>query len=152
LDNDIFKSPGIFFLFYRGELIYIGFTNNHENLIAERVIRQIATITLRDHRLQFTKAALETLLNAPMFESYFILPKPIIANTDFVTSVNRVLFASNHWDEFKNFNNETLSRFEMEWYPNPNLGVCRSISDLCDSLKNRYKPRCNQEYRKPDLV
>ncbi len=151
LDNEIFNSPGIFFLFYRGELIYIGFTNNNQNVIGERVIRQIATITMRDYRLQFTNAALDALINDPVFDSYFNVPKPIVANTDFVTSVNRVNFASSHWDEFKNFNNETLSRFEMEWYPNPKVIGCISIEEISQQLIEYYKPRCNKEYCKPIL-
>jgi hypothetical protein len=146
-----FNNPGIFFLYYRGELIYIGYTNNHENVIAERVVRQLATITLRDHRIQFTAASLNGLSTNDIFDTYFNFPEPIVANRDFVTSVNRVTYAAQHWDEFKNFNSETLSRFEIEWYPNPDLRGCNSIEELCKTLKDQYKPRCNQEYNRPNL-
>jgi hypothetical protein len=146
---DEFKTPGIFFLYYRGELIYIGLTNNNQDVIAERVVRQLATITLRDHRIQFTQAALDELHSSEISNTYFNLPEPVVANIDFVTSVNRVKYAAHHWDEFKNFNSETLSRFEMEWYPNPDLKGCNSIEELCQQLKDLYRPRCNQEYRRP---
>jgi hypothetical protein len=146
-----FLQPGIFFLFFRGELIYIGYSENHQNIVAERVVRQISTITLRDHRLQFTKTALGALSNLSVFNSYFILPKPIVANADYVTSVNRAHFASSHWDEFKDFNNETLSRFEIEWYPNPELNNYSSIEDLSIVLINKHNPRCNRQYVKPIL-
>jgi len=149
--DDVFKNPGIFYLFFRGELIYIGYSNNHQNIITERVVRQLATITLRDFRLNFTPAALKSLISQNEMITYFRKPKPRVQNSDFVTSVNRVLFASNHWDEFKNLNNQTLKLFELHWYPNPDLGVNSSISDLCDSLKNIYRPRCNREYVKPTM-
>jgi hypothetical protein len=147
-----YKKPGIFFLFYRGELIYIGYTDNNQDVIAERVVRQLATITLRDHRIQFTSAAINALRGNEIFNTYFNLPAPVIANKDFVTSVNRVKYAAQHWDEFKNFNAETLSRFEMEWYPNPDLKGHGSVEELCQQLKDHYKPRCNQEYRQPNLI
>ena len=150
--TDTFRNPGIFFLFYRGELIYIGFTNNHQDVITERVVRQLATITLRDHRIQFTSAAINALRGNEIFNTYFNLPEPVVANVDFVTSVNRVKYAAQHWDEFKNFNSETLSRFEMEWYPNPDLKGHGSVEELCQQLKNHYKPRCNEEYGRPKLV
>ena len=121
-------------------------------MITERVVRQLATITLRDHRIQFTSAAINTLRGNEIFNTYFNLPEPVVANVDFVTSVNRVKYAAQHWDEFKNFNSETLSRFEMEWYPNPDLKGCNSIESLCQQLKNHYKPRCNEEYGRPKLV
>jgi hypothetical protein len=146
-----FKQPGIFFLFYRGELIYIGYTNNKQHVIRERIVRQIATITLRDHRVIFTEAALEELQKNEELNTYFNLPAPEIGTRDFVTSVNRVAFAAYHWDEFKNFNSDTLNRFEFEWYPNPKLGIHQDIVALCNELKNKYKPRCNQEYKYPHL-
>ena len=146
-----YKKPGIFFLFYRGELIYIGYTGNNQDVIAERIVRQLATITLRDHRIQFTSAAINALRGNDIINTYFNLPEPVVASVDFVTSVNRVKYAAQHWDEFKNFNSETLSRFEMEWYPNPDLKGCNSIEALCQQLKNHYKPRCNEEYGRPKL-
>ena len=149
---DEFRKAGIFFLFFRGELIYIGFTENDQDVIAERLVRQLATITLRDHRIQFTQAA-NNELNAKkeVFNTFFNLPAPIIDNKDFVTSVNRVAFASYHWDEFINLNDETLSRFEFKWYPNPSLGNHSHIESLCNDMKKKYKPRCNQEYRQPSI-
>jgi len=149
--GDEYRKAGIFFLFFLGELIYIGFTNNHQNVIQERVVRQLATITLRDHRIQFTSAALDVLANEPAFNTYFNLPAPVIANFDFVTSANRVAFASYHWDEFINLNDETLSRFEFKWYPNPSLGNHPNIEALCNEMKKKYKPKCNQEYKQPKL-
>jgi hypothetical protein len=147
--DDSFNNPGIFFLYYRKELIYIGFTNNNQDVISERVVRQIATITLRDHRIHFTPAALNCLIKNKTFDSYFNSTQQIVSNKDFVTSVNRVEYAAYHWDEFKNFNLESLSRFEIAWYPNPNLQGSNSINELCQQLKNHYKPRCNKEYTQP---
>jgi hypothetical protein len=146
-----YREPGIFFLHYRGELIYIGFTNNHQDVIAERVVRQLAAITLRDHRIQFTQAALDELRGKDVFNTYFNVPTTVVANVDFVTSVNRVKYAAHHWDEFKNLNKDVLGRFEFEWFPNPMLRTHPDIKALCTALKNKYKPRCNQEYRKPSI-
>jgi hypothetical protein len=146
-----FENSGIFFLYYRGELIYIGYTQNYEHVIAERVVRQLATITLRDHRLQFSSAALAKLRESVISNTYFHQPEPAVANVDFVTSVNRINYAAHHWDEFKNFNTETLSRFEVDWHPNPDLKGCNSIEERCQQLKNQYKPRCNKEYGQPEL-
>jgi hypothetical protein len=149
--SDDFENPGIFFLYFRGELIYIGYTENEEHVIAERVVRQLATITLRDHRLQFTSAALDKLRTEAIFSTYFNLPEPNVGNLDYVTSVNRLAFASHHWDEFKNLSTETLARFELDWHPNPKLNGATSLAELCQELKNQYKPRCNREYNHPKL-
>lgn len=146
-----YATSGIFFLFYRGELIYIGYTNNKQNVIAERVVKQLATITLRDHRIQFSDSASNQLLKEASLKSYFHTPSPIIANEDFQTSVNRVKFAAQHWDEFKNFSEETLKRFDLKWFPNPNLGKFNTIQELSKSLKQTFNPRCNQEYRVPKI-
>lgn len=146
-----FNAPGIFFLYYRSELVYIGCTNNQQDVIAERIVRQLATITLRDYRIQFTSSALNVLNGNEIFDTYFNLPEPAVANVDFVTSGNRVNYAAYHWDEFKDFNSETLSRFEFDWYPNPDLKICNSIQELCQQLKNLYRPRCNQEYTMPKM-
>jgi hypothetical protein len=146
-----YREPGIFFLHYRGELIYIGFTNNDQHLIKERIVRQIATITLRDYRILFTDAAFKELGKKDEIKTYFTLTEPEIGTKDFVTSVNRVKYAAQHWDEFKNLNKDVLGRFEFEWFPNPVLGGHPDIKALCTSLKMKYKPRCNQEYRKPSI-
>ena len=151
-NDETYKNPGIFFLYYRGELIYIGFSNNYENIIAERVVRQLATITLRDHRIQFSQSAANVIGSDDVFTSYFVCPKLVIANIDFQTSKNRVEYAFQHWDEFKNFDATTLSRFELKWYPNPDLNGCASIEGRCQQLKNHFKPRCNKEYQSPSLV
>lgn len=147
-DED-YSTPGIFFLFYRGELIYIGFTNNQQNIISERVVKQLATLTLRDYRIQFSEIASKHLKEDATLKNYFQIPEPTIANIDFQTSLNRIIFASKHWDEFKNFNEETLKRFELTWFPNPNLGNFKNIQELAKSLKIRFNPRCNQEYKTP---
>jgi hypothetical protein len=146
-----FKQPGIFFLHYRGELIYIGFTNNNQDVIAERVVRQLATITLRDHRIQFSNIALSQLSHDPEFYSYFIFPVCTIANDDFQTSKNRVAFASHYWDEFKNFDNNTLARFTIDWFPSAKMKSSQSIDKYCHQLKLRYRPRCNKEYNEPSF-
>jgi hypothetical protein len=132
-------------------LIYIGFTNNDQHVISERILRQIATITLRDHRILFTDAACEELGKKDELKTYFTLPEPEIGTRDFVTSVNRVKYAAHHWDEFKNLNEDILVRFEFEWDPNPKLGNHPNIEALCTALKKKYKPRCNQEYKRPYL-
>jgi hypothetical protein len=150
IDQDSkFEKPGIFYLYFRGELIYIGFTNNNQHVIQQRIIRQIATITLRDHRIVFTKQAPKTLYGNQVLNTYFTSPKPVIGRKDFVTSVNRIAFAAYHWDEFKNLNKETLGRFEFEWHPNPKLGAKPNIEALCNELKKKFKPRCNKEYDRP---
>jgi hypothetical protein len=146
VDNPEFRQPGIFNLYYRGELIYIGFTNNKQDVIAERVVRQIATITLRDHRIQFSSTAAKIFKQEPVFNAHINITELVIANDDFQTSGNRVKYAAYHWDEFLNLNKATLDRFEFEWFPKPSLGKHPDIEALCNQLKNRYAPRCNREY------
>jgi 8-oxo-dGTP pyrophosphatase MutT (NUDIX family) len=97
----------------------------------------------------FTDAAFEELGKKVELKTYFTLPEPEIGTRDFVTSVNRVAFAAYHWDEFKNLNEDILGRFEFEWFPNPKLENHPNIEALCTALKKKYKPRCNQEYKRP---
>ena len=151
VDNPEFRQSGIFSLYHRGELIYIGFTNNKQDVIAERVVRQIATITLRDHRIQFSLSAAKNLKQEPVLNAHVNGTELVTGNDDFQTSVNRVSYAAYHWDEFTNLDKTILGRFEFEWFPNPSLGNYPDIEALCNELKKKFKPRCNREYRRPIL-
>lgn len=144
LIEDCFNNPGIYSILYKGELIYIGFSANNDDIRSTRWARQIATITLRGEKVLFSEDALDVLKNSQLW-SYFAHLKPTASNKDFQTSKNRMLFASFHWEEFLILNETTLKKFEFQWNPMPNINK-EEIEIKCKNLKVKFAPRCNQEY------
>lgn len=150
LNEDCFKNPGVYSILYKGELIYIGFSANHDDIRSTRWVRQLATITLRGEKVLFSEDALDVLKNSHLW-SYFTHLKPTASNKDFQTSKNRMLFASFHWEEFLILNETTLKKFEFQWNPMSNHSK-KEIEMICQNLKNKYTPRCNKEYNQFKLT
>jgi hypothetical protein len=144
-EENRFKCPGIFSILYKGEIIYIGYSENNDDIRSSRWVRQLATITLRGDKVVFSKEALEILQNSNILP-YINHLKPMVSNRDFQTSKNRVLFANYHWNEFVCLSEETLKHFEFQWFPIMKAKR-KEVKQKCENLKNQYTPRCNKEYK-----
>jgi hypothetical protein len=135
--KETFETPGIFFLTYREELIYIGHAEKQDAI--ERIKRQLETITLRGNHVGFNELSRETIEQSKILNSHFsssILEK----STGNITSEKRILFAENQWNDFSILDNSMLNRFKIYWFPsNENLSV------KCNELKDKLRPRCNSE-------
>jgi hypothetical protein len=135
-------GQGIYFLYYKEELIYIGYFNPSEknrDARLERMKKEMATITMRGLQVVFTQSssvAHQQSVNYPIFQGN-------ISDNGFQTSVNRVNFADTHWDAFKI--NDFLSEFTFYWFPEEkNLGNTKDeLEHLTNQLRKFYNPTCN---------
>ena len=141
-DYAIFKNPGIYSIHYLGELIYLGFSQNHNDIRKTRWVRQLATITLRGNNIQFSAKGYNALNKSELWPYYNHLNLHV-ENRDYQTSKNRVLFACYHKNEFLILDETVLKNFVFTWYPLPSDS---NIENKCKELKKQYKPRCNEEY------
>ena len=146
-DEIIFQNRGIFALYYREELIYIGYSNNTDDIRTTRFVRQLQSITFRGEFLQLNNACINlipTLVNISKdFKNNSVTPTGI----DYVTSVNRLKFAEAHWDEFSHLENGFLKFFKFEWFV---IEGDETLENIAKNLKQKYQPRCNQEYGLPN--
>jgi hypothetical protein len=146
-DEIIFQNRGIFALYYREELIYIGYSNNTDDVRTTRFVRQLQSITFRGECVQLNNACINiipSLVNISKdFKNNSVTPTGI----DYVTSVNRLKFAEAHWNEFSHLENGCLKFFKFEWFV---IEGDENLKDIANKLKQKYQPRCNQEYRIPN--
>jgi hypothetical protein len=137
-----FPGPGLYFLYFKDELVYIGFfypNGDERDARMERMKKEIATISMRGREVVFTQTASDShqqCVNYPIFQGE-------ISQNGFQTSVNRVNFADKNWDDFKT--NNFLCDFSFYWFPEEkNLERTRNeLADLTNQLRKFYKPTCN---------
>ena len=137
-----YQGPGIYFMYYKTELVYIGFFNpsqKNRDVRKERMLKEIATITMRSNQVVFSKNvfnAYQQCVNYPIFQGE-------IGDNGFQTSKNRVEFADINWSEFQQDN--FLKDFSFYWFKeDKNLGRTREeLLDLTNQLREFYKPTCN---------
>jgi hypothetical protein len=141
IPTDEFKGPGIFFLSCKGDLVYIGSfygSKSNNNVLALRVNKEIASISMRGKHVTFNQKALKALTNCQKFT--INNPKP---KGDFVTSPLRIEFACDNWDSFNN--DDFLNDFKLCWLPfsNKNNKTKKELIELTNQLKSFYCPLCN---------
>jgi hypothetical protein len=135
--NETLNQPGIFFMLYKGELIYIGYANREDAL--SRMKKQLEGITLRGKNVSFNEQCKSTVKNSETLKSFFSDSKLNRENST-QTSPKRILFAENHWQDFASLDECILKNFVFDWYP-----IKSDIENKCEELKTMLKPRCNQE-------
>jgi hypothetical protein len=135
--NETLNQPGIFFMLYKGELIYIGYAIQQEAL--DRMHRQLEGVSLRGSRVSFNDLAVATIRNSKTISPFFTNTM-LKRRNGFETSQKRILFAENHWQEFAFFDQSILKNFVFDWFP-----VELDVEEKCNELKAMLKPRCNQE-------
>jgi hypothetical protein len=135
--NQTLNQPGIFFMMYKGELIYIGYANREDAL--SRMKKQLEGITLRGKNVSFNEQCKSTVKNSETLKSFFS-DSQLNRENSTQTSPKRILFAENHWQDFAFLDEDILKNFVFNWYP-----IDCDIPRKCNALKAVLKPRCNQE-------
>ena len=137
-----FSGPGIYFLYNKDELIYIGFfypDGDERDARMERMKKEIATISMRGREVVFTQTAFDAhqqCVNYPIFQGE-------ISQNGFQTSVKRINFVDKNWNDFKT--NDFLKHFIFYWFPEEkNLERSREeLKKVTNQLRKFYKPTCN---------
>jgi hypothetical protein len=136
-----FTGPGIYFMYYKKELVYIGsfFCSTQNNDVREqRWKKELATITMRGIQVTMNDAS-----NIALDRSYNLSQIDRRPKGDFLTSKNRVEFADSNWDEFKHL--RFLSDFTFYWFrEDKNLNRTKKhLERVTKELRDFYKPTCN---------
>jgi hypothetical protein len=140
--SDRLNGPGIYFLYYKTELIYIGYYekgNGADDVRVQRWIKELATITMRGKQVVFSSAAAQEHQKCKSYPKF----KGKISDNGYQTSVNRVAFADANWQDFQN--EDFLKDFSFYWFPNEK-GTHPTNEELkltTNQLKTYYKPTCN---------
>lgn len=146
---------GLFYLFYKGELLYIGEGNNGRvsETPTKRIQKQLSTITLRGADVCFKEQGIDLILSIPELNSFVTadllnnLPKKS------QTSINRIHFAAEQWETFAFLENKGLEHFTLVIKDLKDLKVDASeLKTKCNTEKNKYLPRCNKEYNQIETI
>jgi hypothetical protein len=137
-----FQGPGIFFMHYKSELVYIGYffsEGDERDARKERMKKEIATISMRSSDVVFSQNAFnahQQCVSYPIFQGE-------ISDNGFQTSGKRVEFADKNWNVFKT--NDFLNDFDFYWFrEDKNLNRTREeLEKLTQELRKFYKPTCN---------
>jgi hypothetical protein len=140
--QDNFQGPGIYFMCYKNELVYIGsFYSSEKNndVRSQRWDKELATISMRGNQIKFNKAGIDALNN----QQAIVIQSPIILNGNFLTSVKRIEFASKNWSFFKQ--DDFLKDFCFCWMPLDSKlkRSKKQLEAMTAQLRNFYKPSCN---------
>ena len=136
-----FSGPGIYFMYYYEELIYIGSffpSGKNRDVRFERFNKELETITMRGKHVTFNNASIKALQQSTNLKS--LIPK---LKGDFQTSKKRVEFADKHWKELQT--NDFLKAFTFYWFKKENGSRVdsKSLTHLKNQLIKFYKPTCN---------
>jgi hypothetical protein len=136
-----FQGPGIFFVYYKTELIYIGFfypSQKNRDVRKERMNKELAGITMRGKQVTMNATSNKALDQSANLQNIPRRPKG-----DFLTSPKRVRFADKNWSEFQNDN--FLKDFTFYWFKeDKKLGrTKKELQEVTNHLINFYKPTCN---------
>jgi hypothetical protein len=140
--SESLKGPGIYFLYFKTELVYIGYYfkgSGLDDVRTQRWIKELATISMRGKRVVFSKNAANAHTNCLQYPKYV----GEISDNGFETSAKRVVFADKHWKEFQS--NDFLDHFNFYWFPEEK-GMGRTkkeLKDITKILRKFYKPLCN---------
>ena len=164
LPKELARGAGLYAIHFRGVLLYVGkFCGKRPDPFDGRVCdirwsRHIGTLTLRDRRISLSKGRCKQLRGssaAPLVDIVHAMQAPTIhLNRGRATSINRSLFAAEHWAEFVRIENaDDLKGFSITYTQiEPTDGVDRThvrsiVSHAEKKAINMLQPRCNGEVR-----
>ncbi len=136
-----FSGPGIYFMYYYEELIYIGSffpSGKNRDVRFERFNKELETISMRGKHVTMNNLSIEALLSSTNLTN--ITPR---IEGDFQTSKKRIEFADKHWKELQI--NDFLKAFTFYWFKKDDLSPVdsKSLTLLKNQLIKFYKPTCN---------
>lgn len=139
--EDRFSGPGIYFMYYHEELIYIGSffpSGKNWDVRFERFNKELETITMRGKHVTMNNASIRALQQSANLKN--ISPR---IKGDFQASKKRIEFADKHWNELQTAN--FLQAFTFHWFKKETRSRVdsKSLTLLKNQLIKFYKPTCN---------
>jgi hypothetical protein len=139
--SEVFQGPGIYWVTFKDELIYIGsYSSVLPNLISDRWVKHIQTFTNRGYRLGFNALTKKELIPTEL-KFFFDRDCYRYCDTGTVTSIERLIFASRNFDEFKlSDGSEIIDNFRFYYCP---LDSTQAAKDIESGLIEQLRPICN---------
>lgn len=139
-----FKGPGVYAITYKKVVIYIGsYSSIKPDIVNERWKKHLMTLTNRGYRVGFTAKTKQHLIPSK-FKVFFDRDEAFRLNdTGVVTTVERLTFASLHFDVFKDLSVETnLIDFDIYYYK---IEDCKTnnAEKIEKDLIEQFQPSCN---------
>ncbi len=130
---------GIYLLFYRQKIIYIGLAYDESPI--SRFRKQLETITLRGEQVSFNLSCKRAILSSSILQSTFqnVLKNQFKGKE---TSLGRISFAEQCWSEFSQFDIQHLKNFVFVWFPYSSHSK-EELIDLKKDLIQKLRPFCN---------
>ena len=164
LSNEEARGAGLYAIHFRGDLLYVGkFCGKRSDPFAGRICdirwsRHIGTLTMRDRRISLSEGRIEQLRRssaAPLADIVQAMQaQTIYQNRGRATSINRALFAAEHWAEFARIEDAIgLTGFQITYVQiEPTAAIdqmlVRDIVSRAEKFAiNRLQRRCNGEIR-----
>jgi hypothetical protein len=146
---DEFRGPGVYVATYKDEVIYIGsYSSFNMNIIQDRWVKHIQTFTNRGYRLGFnskTKVRLIPSILKPYFEN-----EPYrFCDTGTVTSIERLTFAAEFFEYFKENSNKILNDFCFHY---ERIEENQNAKYIESQLITRFSPLCNRKSKKRTIT
>lgn len=118
--EQVFKEPMVYVMRHKNTPLYVGYTfdDKKADVIVSRWTKQLESILCRGYRVGFNQAALIAFESSNAFTAaQKKVAKSRLRNTSVMTSVKRVKWAGNHWDEIRKLsaaNQNLLSELSFE--------------------------------------
>jgi len=160
LSRDRARGAGLYAIHFRGDLLYVGkFCGKQSNPFDGRICdirwsRHIGTLTLRDRRVSLSEGRCKQLGGssaAPLADIVNAMQaSTIFQNRGRATSINRALFAAQHWSDFGRIRHAsdlegfsfTYTQVEPDDATEPTR--MREIVSHAEKMAiNSLQPRCN---------
>jgi hypothetical protein len=144
--TDTFEGPGLYFMYYEKELVYIGyfFGSEKKDVRKERWTKELETISMRGRRVGFNETSFRELQKSKNIN----INKPKIKDTGCVTSKKRIQFADKNWAVLSQHPNSWLHQFSFTWIPNTTKRTEMELQNVTNTLIEFYKPTCNGKKHK----
>jgi hypothetical protein len=159
IPNFRWDGPGIYLIFYKEELIYIGSyvsAGEKSNILKVRWWTHLASITMRGSKIGFGKKSnwekkMAYLKNGELKQllqkekKHF---KHRLRDTGCVSTEKRMQYACTNWSDFKNFNVDTLTQFNVQYFKilHPYNNIQQTIHQMELDLIREINPKCNKQY------
>ena len=149
-------GPGIYLIEYNNKIIYVGKFRpvDKSDILDIRWRKHLMTVTLRGKGVGFRKKPLkkiiEEILNEKLKNILLMKQKGELKDTGYMTSENRMRFASNNWSEFSSLTEENiLNKFQVHYFRLCGFDKRRieELGELEKDLINRINPKCNSQYK-----
>ena len=151
-------GPGIYLISFGDEVIYLGkYQPTGGDILGVRWLRHMQTLTIRGSQVGFPSRNLNYLLRPVTNQNLYDALENLYANhleeyfidTGVVTSQNRIGFANENWETFRQQNdNAILGNFSIILLRLTNLPpereeICNTVSAIERSILGSVRPRCN---------